>query len=202
MKKQIIFLRGWTPKENYKNYYDFLEKIEIDPYKLSSKKKRWSDTLSKDLWEDFEVLEIERPNKDFADYKAWKIMFEKYIPFIQEWDIFLWHSLWWSFFLKYFDKNPDLLEKFSKIILVAPAPEDLEVEVLGTFKPNLDFKNIRKNQDKITIFASKDDFIVPFKWIESLQKNLNNINYKIFKDRWHFLQEKFEELMEELKKSI
>ena len=198
MKKQIILLRWWTPKENYKDYYDFLEKYEINPYK--EKRIKWSDTLAEDLWEDFEVLEIERPNKDFADYKAWKIMFEKYVPFIQEWAVFIGHSLGWSFSLKYFDKNPNLLEKFSKVILVAPATEDLEIELLGNFKSDLEFKTLKNYQTKIVVFASKDDFVVPFKEIELLQENLENINYKIFGNKWHFLQEKFDELIEEVKK--
>ena len=197
MKQQIVLLRWWSPKENYKDYYDFLKKYEINPYKEKSIK--WSDTLSKDLWEDFEILEIERPNKDFADYKERKIMFEKYIPYIQSGAIFLGHSLGWSFFLKYFDENPSLLEKFSKIILVAPATKDSEIELLGTFKPDLEFNNLKKYQDKIIVFASKDDFIVPYKEIELLQEKLANIDYRIFENKWHFLQEKFDELYEELK---
>ena len=197
MKQQIVLLRWWSPKENYKDYYDFLEKYEINPYK--EKFIKWSDTLAKDLWENFEILEIERPNKDFADYKARKIMFEKYIPYIQSGAIFLGHSLGWSFFLKYFNENPSLLEKFSKIILVAPATEDSEIELLGTFKPDLEFNNLKKYQDKIIVFASKDDFIVPYKEIELLQEKLANIDYRIFENKWHFLQEKFDELYEELK---
>lgn len=197
MKQQIVLLRWWSPKENYKDYYDFLEKYEINPYK--EKFIKWSDTLAKDLWENFEILEIERPNKDFADYKARKIMFEKYIPYIQSGAIFLGHSLGWSFFLKFFDENPSLLEKFSKIILVAPATEDSEIELLGTFKPDLEFNNLKKYQDKIIVFASKDDFIVPYKEIELLQEKLANIDYRIFENKWHFLQEKFDELYEELK---
>ena len=197
MCKQIILLRWWTPKENYKDYYDFLEKYDINPYE--EKKLKWSDTLSSDLWDNFEVLKIYRPNKDFADYKAWKIIFEKYIPYIKDGAIFVWHSLWGSFFLKYFEENPILLEKFKKIILIAPAVDDSELELLGTFKPDLTFKNLKKYQNKIVVFASKDDFVVPFREIEILKKHLPKATYKIFDDKWHFLQEKFYELYDEIK---
>ena len=197
MKQQIILLRWWTPKENYDNYYDFLEKYEIKPYK--EKFIKWSDTLAKTLWEDFEILEIERPNKDFADYKARKIIFEKYIPYIQDGAIFVGHSLWGSFFLKYFNKNSDLLEKFRKILLVAPASDDTDEELIWKFRPDLSFKNLKNYQDKIVVFASKDDFMVPYKEIELLQEKLPNIDYRIFEDKWHFLQENFTELYEELK---
>ena len=127
-------------------------------------------------------------------------MFEKYISYIQKWAVFVGHSLGWSFFLKYFDENPDLLEKFSKVILVAPATEDSKIELLGNFKPDLEFKNIKNHQTKIVVFASKDDFVVPFKEIELLQEKLENINYRIFENKGHFLQEKFEELIEEIEK--
>jgi len=39
-------------------------------------------TLKEDVGEDFEVFMPEMPNKDFADYTEWKIMFEKVFPFL------------------------------------------------------------------------------------------------------------------------
>ena len=141
MMQQIILLRGWTPKENYKDYYDFLQNREINPYE--EKKLKWSDTLWKKLWDNFEILEIQRPNKNFADYKARKIIFEKYLPYIKQWAIFIGHSLWWSFFLKYMEENIDILEKIKKVFLIAPACKDSENEVLWSFKFDLNFRKQR-----------------------------------------------------------
>jgi len=131
MKQQVILLRGWTVKENYKDYYDFLYQYEINPYE--EKFVKWSDTLA------------ERPNKSFADYKARKIIFEKYIPYIKNDAIFIWHSLWWTFFLKYFEENPVLLEKFKKIILIAPAVLDTKEEVLWSFEIDLNRNYLKLN---------------------------------------------------------
>ena len=194
--QQVILLKWGTPKENYKDYYDFLQKCEINPYE--EKTLKWSDTLQEDLWENFEVLKIRRPNPDFADYKARKIIFEKYIPYFKDDFIFVWHSLGWTFFLKYFEENPWLLKKLKKAILVAPAIKDSPNELLWSFTPNLNFLNLKKYENKIVVFASKDDFIVPFEEIEILQKILK-VKYQIFEDKGHFLQEKFNELYKEIK---
>ncbi len=198
--QQIVLLRGWTPKENYKNYYDFLKQQEIDPYKEKSIK--WTDKIWKDLWDKFEVLEIERPNKDFADYKAWEIVFKKYIPYIQEWAIYIGHSLWWTFFLKYMEANTHILSKFKKSFLIAPACLDSDNEVLGSFTPDIDFKKLVNFQDNIEIFWSKDDFVVPFKEIQALEKALPYITYHIFNDKWHFLQEDFPELIKKIRNCL
>ena len=199
MLRQIILLRWWTAKENYKDYYDFVENFEINPYK--EKFIKWSDTLAEDLWKEFEVIEIERFNKYFADYKAWKIIFEKYIPYIRYESIFIGHSLGGSFAIKYFEEdNSRLLEKFKKVILVAPAIKDTEKEVLWTFKSNYKFENLKRYQNKIIIFASKDDDIVPINQIEFIKNFLPDIDYRILEDRGHFTQMYFPELLEEIKK--
>ena len=195
--QQIILLRGWTTKENYKNYYGFLQKREINPYE--EKTLKWSETLWKKLWDNFEVLEIQRPNKDFADYKARKIFFEKYLPYIKQWAIFIGHSLWWTFFLKYMEENIEVLQKFKKSFLVAPACKDSKNEVLWSFSIDTNFTNLINFQDKIEIFWSKDDFVVPFEEIQTLQKVLPKVKYHIFENRWHFPQENFKELVEEIR---
>ena len=84
---------------------------------------------------------------------------------------------------------------------MAPAVNNSKVELLGTFKPDLSFKNLKKIQYKIVVFASKDDFVVKFRDILILQKALPNVNYKIFENKWHFSQEKFNELYKELWKN-
>ncbi len=197
MKKQIILLRWGTAKENYKDFYDFVKRYEIDPYE--EKRIKWSDVLAEDLWEDFEVLEIERLLKSFADYRAREMMFEKYIPYIKDGAILVGHSLGWSFFLKYFDKKPVLLERVEKLILVAPAIEDTEEELIGGFEVDLNFKNLKNYQDKIAVFASKNDDVVPIWQTYKLQKFLPNAKYIILDWKKHFGDREFKELIEEIK---
>ena len=203
MKKQVILIKWWEAKENYKDFYDYLEKQEYNPYE--EKMMKWSDKVDLDLWDNYEVISLPRPNSWFADYKAWKVMFEKVFPYLKDDVIFIGHSLGGTFLLKYFNelsgKNKDeLLKKVKKIILVAPAFKDSELEVLWTFNFNSKLEGLQDIQDRIVIFGSKDDFIVPFSDIEDLKKVLLNAQYYVFEDRWHFLQEEFEELIEEIKK--
>ncbi len=199
--KQVVLVKGWEAKENYKDFYDFLEKQEFDPYK--EVKKRWNRNLWETLWEDYEVLEIPIFDKYFAEYKSWKIMFEKVLPYLK-WDIiFVWHSMWGIFLAKYFEEenNKDLLQKTKKIILIAPPFKDSNFEKLWTFNfKNLEFKNNSKIQEKITILGSTDDFVVPFEDIEDYKKYLPNVSYRFFDHYGHFLWEKIPELIEEIKK--
>jgi len=206
-KQQVILIKWWGSKQNYDNFYDFLEKQEYNPYKEI--KKRWNRNLWETLWENYEVLEMPVPLKYFADYESWKIMFEKMFPYFNDELIFVWHSMWAIFLAKYFeeedfDKKLDKLNiSVLKIILIAPPFKDSDLELLWNFNfKNREFKNIKKIQDKIKIFGSKDDFVVPFEDIEDYKKNLPNSEFHIFEEKWHFLQEEFVELIEEIKKEI
>jgi len=201
MKKQVVLLKGWEAKENYKDFYDFLEKQEFNPYK--EVKKRWNRDLWKTLWEDYEVLEIPIFDKYFAEYKTWKIMFEKVFPFLKNDVIFVWHSMWGIFLGKYFEEenNKELLEKIKKIILIAPPFKDSELEKIWSFNfKNLEFKKLSNISDKITILGSTDDFVVPFEDIEDYKKYLPNARYRIFDNYGHFLWEEIPEIIEEIKK--
>jgi len=199
MRKQIVLIRWWEVKENHKDYYEYLEKQEYDPYREST--KRWNRNLQETLWDNnFEVFSLSMPNRHFADYKAWKIVFEKVFPYLKDKVIFIWHSLWWWFLLKYFNEEADklLLDKVEKIILVAPAVKDILGDLIWTFKFDLNLNKVKKLEDKIIIFSSKDDPVVPFSHTEDIQKSLSKSEYKIFENKWHFLQEEFPELIDYL----
>ncbi len=200
MKKQVVLIRGWEVKENFKDFYDYLEKIKYDPYER--KDGRWYKWFDKFLWDDFDWITIPTPNNDFADYKAWKIMFEKIIPYLKDDVILVGHSLWWTFLTKYFnEKNTDkLFKKIKKIILVSPASRDIPWDLLWSFKFDENLEKFKKFEDKLVIFFSKDDFVVPFEHLEDYKRGLPNAKYRIFEDRGHFLQEDFDELIEEIKK--
>ncbi len=214
MKQQIIHIGGGVAKENYDSYLDFVEQIEFDPYK--EKSIFWTKTLEKDLWEDFEYIKIPMPNSDFADYQAWKIMFEKILPYLKQDFVILGHSIGADFLLKYLDELPlsfghlppypkgyergRLAEKVKHIFLLAPAFEDNEQEVLGTFKFSTNLQQFDKNFWKITTFLhSKDDFVVPFEDFQKFKNILKNPKFIQYEDKNHFLVERFPEFLEMLR---
>ena len=77
MKQQIVIIHWGVAKENYSDYLDYVRTIEYDPY--AEKLQRWKQTLPIELWENFEYFYPVMPNKHYADYDAWKEMFEKVI---------------------------------------------------------------------------------------------------------------------------
>lgn len=197
MSKKVFVIWWWVDASNYKNYEDYLNKLEFNPYEIDE--KRWKDNLWEDLWEWFEVIRIPMPNKRFAEYKYWKIMFEKALKYFSDFDILVWHSNWAIFLLKYLNEN-----KFEKDIfaihLIAPASQNTPNEKLWSFKFDKKLESFRKYENITNFYFSEDDEVVPFKQCLDLQKILKDSKYNIFQDKWHFRMQHFEELVENIKK--
>lgn len=71
---------------------------EVNPFE---EKKRRRMTPQEQLPE-FKVIKPEMPNKDMARYSAWKLWFEKHLPFLDsEKLIVIGHSLGAIFLIKY-----------------------------------------------------------------------------------------------------
>lgn len=200
MKKQIIFIHGGTPFENIEDFYENLRRKEIDPYR---DERRWSNLLSVDLGDSYEVFLPKMPVKENADYKAWKIWFEKYFPFIKdESPILIGHSLGGTFLLKYLSEN-GFSKAISQLHLVSPAVFDdgLTLEKLSSF--HFDIKKINKISEickEIHLWHSKDDNIVPLKHSESVKENLPSAEFHVLNGREHFNIISFPEILEVIKK--
>ena len=197
MKQQVIFIHWWVSKDNYIDFSEYLEKFIYEPFKV--KPKKWKMTLKEDLGNEFEVFMPDMPNKDFADYNEWKIMFEKVLPFLDNNVILIWHSLGWTFLCKYLEENK-FSNEIKEILIVAWAFEDDEIEVLWNF--NFNINTLKKYEDKISFYHSKDDFVVNFSDLEKFKDKLPNADYKIFENKWHFIEETFRELIKDIKKIV
>lgn len=197
MKKQIIFIWWWVAKENYKNFKDYLEKIDFNPYE--EKKIRWRDSLEKDLWDDFEVIKIPMPNKDFADFYEWKIIFEKVFPYFKKDFSLVWHSLWATFLIKYLSENDfEFIPK--NIFLLAGAFKDWENEKIWNFSFDWNFEKFKINFEEKTYFLhSRDDFVVDFSDFLDFKNIFKKANFIEFIDKNHFLDEKLDEFIELIK---
>lgn len=196
MKQQVVFIHWWESKENYKDFNEYLEKLKYKPFE--EKKKKWKNTLSDDLGTNFELFDPLMPNKDFADYKEWKIMFEKIFPYINNNIILIWHSLWWTFLVKYLNEN-DFPVKIKKILIIAWAFRDDDKEILWNFNFDKNLINFKKYEDLINFYHSTDDLIVSINDVEDFRKLLPNSEYKIYNNKFHFIDENFPELIEDIK---
>lgn len=197
MSKKIFIIWGWVESSNFENFEDYLIQEDFNPYE--ERIKWWKDNLLTDLWNGFEVIRIPMPNSHFAEYKYWKIMFEKALPYFWEKNILIGHSLGGTFLVKYLNENT--LENITQIHLVAPASQDTPNEKLWSFLFERELNEFKKYEDITEFYFSKDDNIVPFYEYNYFSFVLPNAKYNIFEDKWHFIfEEHFERLVENIKK--
>ena len=196
MKKQVIFIHGGETFDTYDDYVKFLKEFEFDPYK---KVKKWKDSLGEKLGEDFEIIAPLMPSSYNAKYLEWKIWFEKVIPYIKDNVVIIGHSLGGIFVAKYLSENV-FPKKILATYLIAPPYDDKDSEYsLADFVLPDTLEKFEKQSEKIFLFQSKDDTLVTFVNAEKYAKALPKAKKIIFKDRGHFLQEEFPELIESIK---
>jgi pimeloyl-ACP methyl ester carboxylesterase len=61
-------------------------------------------------------------------------------------------------------------------------------------------KNLITQVEKIYVYGSKDDPLVPFSHIQKYKEYLPQAKFHIFEDRGHFFQPEFPELLENIMK--
>lgn len=197
MKKQVIVIHGGDSFDSYEKFIDSLKNWEVS-LKSFLPRYDWKMSMQEKLGEDFQVLTPRMPNKQNAKYAEWKIWFERMLPFIQDEAILVGHSQGGLFLVKYLSEN-----KFPKIIakICLIAPPHSETPEIGDFVLGGSPVGISDQCKNIHLFQSKDDPVVPFTEAERYQKDFPTAQLHIFEDRGHFLDEKFPELIEEIKET-
>lgn len=200
-KPQLWFIGGG---EVHASREEFLSRLESYPYEVGGKYYDWKSWIAGWLADTVEVIKPDFPNKQSADYDAWKIWFEKYIekyvtPRIQI--NIIAHSLGGIFIAKYLSKNTFPV-KIQALHMVATVFNDdwLDWEIVGNFALDPEnLGNLRKQVEHLHLWHSKDDPIVPFSHSENFQKYLPNSTLHSFDNRGHFAnQAHFVELFLEL----
>ncbi len=196
MKQQVLVIHGGDVWNSYEEYIEFLKDYKIDIDKI--KDGGWKESLQKGLGDDFEIIYPQMPCKHNAKYAEWKIWFEKFIPYLKDGVILMGGSLGGIFLAKYLSEN-NFPFKIKATVLIA-APFDKEDEYpLGDFKITESLDRFKNQSEKIILYQSKDDPIVPFSDFEKYSKALPNAENIIFEDRGHFTQKEFPELIEKIK---
>lgn len=198
MKKQVVVIHGGSAFETDKDYLSFLEslKVDLDRYR----KIGWKDSLREELGNRFDVLLPKMPNPMNSKYAEWKILFRKIARLLDDNVILIGHSLGGVFLAKYLSENK-FPRKICASILIAPPYDEKDIEEpLGDFVISNNLKRFKKQGGKIFIYHSEDDPVVPYLDLGKYQKDLPDATVRIFKDRGHFNQEKFPELVREIKR--
>ncbi len=131
-------------------------------------------------------------------YAEWKIYFEKLLTLLRDDVQLVGYSLGAMFLAKYLHEST-LHTPVRRLVLVSPCYDDESVEDLGSFRVT-SAAGLEKAAEKIHLFHSKDDPVVPFTELAKFQRDLPTAKVHIFKDRNHFFQPTFPELKELLKK--
>ena len=169
--------------------------MELDFEHLLDNKGNWKDNLKKTLSKDFVVILPSMPNKSNAQYPEWKIWFEKLIPHCRTGLILVGHSLGGIFLAKYLSENI-FPKKISAVFLVA-APYDIRSahNRLASFGLPAKLVRLQEQVAKIFIYHSQDDPVVPVIAAKNYQHALPGAVVKIFKNKQHFNQATFPEIV-------
>jgi len=196
MTQQVLVIHGGDTFETYEKYLEYLNSIEINLDFLRS--KGWKGNLQKDLGEGFDVLQPRMPNSMNARYKEWKIWFDKIVPMLDDQIILIGHSMGGIFLARYLSENT-LDKKIKAVFLVATPFYPKDAPCVDFHVPE-SLDGLKNQVDKIFLYHSKDDPVVPFEDVEKYKEKLPNAQIRIFENRGHFSMEHFPEIVEDLKK--
>ena len=201
MKKQIVIIHGGTSFKTYEDYISYLKNKEISIEKLRPRKE-WKDTLATELGNDYEILMPRMPNGTNARYDEWKLWFNKIAEILNDEVVLIGHSLGGIFLAKYLSENT-FPKRIIATILVAPPFDDTDgadgKESLIDFALPSSLAKFTEQSGKIYLVHSKDDPVVPFTQLKKYQQALPNAETVVFKNREHFNQETFPEIIELIK---
>lgn len=169
--KNAIILHGMS--DSKKSYLD-----TSSPDSSSPSNGHWLPWLQLNLLANNILAQTpELPHPYLPVYSAWLKVFKE--SKIDEETILVGHSCGAGFLVRFLSENNI---KVDKLVLVAPWL-DPEKEI-GDFA---DFKiNLKDKAQKIIIFYSEDDSNQVLKSVELLKREVQNIEFHIFKDKGHF----------------
>ena len=197
---KIFYIHGGTTHSTQEKFYEYLENKTIE---LEKRAPIWTDHLDANF-PDHQIVRISMPNKVNADYKAWEIIFKKYLSHINPEDIIIGFSLGATFLLKFLSQN-QLPTAPKKLVLVA-GPIDSEgstEELCNGFESkatDLDSKTLQAQSHKMQLFYAKDDPIVPIIQMQKIKNHLPNAIFIELQNRGgHFITPDFPELVNLIK---
>lgn len=191
--QQVVMIHGGN---TFLSHEDFLADLKSSPVSLDSfcSKKTWKNDLAENLGADYQLINPRMPNGQNAQYQEWQIWLEKLLPFLRGEVILIGHSLGGLFLVKYLSANT-LSLKIDKLIMLA-AP--FAFPAIGSFKFG-SLEKVNQQCQNIVIMHSQDDQVVPVADAQKYAQALPGARLVLFKDKGHFNQEEFAELVEEIK---
>ncbi len=199
----MLYIHGG---DSFSRHGDFLEYLRTRPVRnLPDKEplKIWTETLEEDLGEEFELFRPSMPNKQNANYEEWKIWFERHFEYLRDGVILVGWSLGGMFLVKYLSEE-SLPVKISALhLLGAPCGkcEDEGGNDCGSFQFDPErLVNLEDRTGNITLWHSKDDFVVPYDHVLLYKERLEKAKLVTYEDKNHFLIADFNDLISSIKR--
>lgn len=196
MQKQVVIIGGGNTFDTYEAYVEDLKNTEFHIERCISNARDWKPWLRSELEEEYLVIQMAMPSPSNAQYDEWKIWFEKVIPFLEDGVALIGHSLGGTFLVKYLSENM-FPKKIESVHLVAACFEsDSFGNTLASFVLP---EKLSIPSDAVFFYHSKDDPIVPFEDLARFGEKIVNAHLCIFENYKHFNQEKFPELLKNIR---
>jgi uncharacterized protein len=203
MQKQVVYVHGGDSFSQDSDFLDYLRQVPIRDLPGSTAGASWKRTLAADLGEEFEVFMPIMPNKQNANYEAWKIWLERHFVHLRDGVILIGASLGGMFLAKYLSEEELPFTVAALYLLAAPSGEfasnPKEGDCLSFKFLSAGTKDIAKKVGKINVWHSEDDFVVPVSEAFWYQKHLPTAEVRIFTDKNHFLGPELSELLESIR---
>lgn len=188
-KPQVIFIHGGDAIRDPEKLYQLLRARSFNPYE---QKKKWRDELIENIGGNYECHTLSMPNAFWADYEAWKIWFEKMVPYMHDGLILVGHSLGGGFLLRYLGENT-LPVRVAQLHLLAPVVLDLE-DCEGFLIDVSSWAGFKTAIEAVHVWHSEDDTLVPISHSEKLLELCPSAIFHRLTNHGHFLTESFPEL--------
>lgn len=189
MKPQAIFIHGGDAFRDAEKLYAMLRGRTFNPYEI---KKKWQELLFSNRAETHECHRLTMPNSYWADYEAWKIWFEKMVPYLRDGVVLIGHSLGGGFLFRYLSENK-LPVAVAQVHLIAPVMLSME-DCEGFYMDIEHWNGFATRISAVHLWHSEDDTIVPIAHSEALKVRYESATLHRFTDRFHFIGEEFNEL--------
>jgi len=194
VKQQVLVIHGGTSFDTPEDYLDFIKTRELTREKLTCGED-WKASLAEELGEAFEVLVPRMPNGTNARYAEWCLWLERCTEFLEDGVILVGHSLGGIFLAKYLAEHSFPKHVRALVLVAAPFNDTSTVESLKDFALPGSLAPLAKQGGKVYLVHSSDDPVVPFAQAARYQHVLPKAQLMTFKDRGHFNQEQFPELV-------
>lgn len=200
--KQILVVWWWITFESYEDYLLYLKNRAP---KLTDKKRRRGEYLSKEMEWISNVKNVEMPSRRNAQYVEREIIFNNFLKIVdQKNTILIGLSLWWIFLIKYLSEH--FLNEIHSVHLVAPAvTKKLPQETITNgFYSWVDKASKMINYwSKLHFHFSEDDDVIPVSELGIFQSILPKANFYQYNNKnWHFVVADFPEIVELIKSSV